>query len=98
MTTLQLQAQHHPYLASGINAMHLENRLGDVETDCRDRLRYPDDEQRAQKAITAAKKAGASRDEFQRELNLYLDKNVGNQNHRAALAMKQAKKLEKMWQ
>ena len=27
---------HH--LASGINAMHLENRLGDVKTDCRDRL------------------------------------------------------------
>jgi hypothetical protein len=58
----------------------------------------PEDEQRAQKAITAAKKAGASRDEFLRELNSYLDKNVGNQNHRAALAMKQAKKLEKMWQ
>ena len=36
MTTLQLPAHHH--LASGINAMHLENRLGDVETDCRDRL------------------------------------------------------------
>lgn len=58
---------------------------------------HPDDEKRAQKAITAAKNAGASRDEFQRELNLYLDKNVGNQNHRAALAMKQAKKLQKMW-
>src|ERR1700683_48650 len=36
MTTLQLPAHHH--LARGIYAMYLENRLGDVETDCRDRL------------------------------------------------------------
>src|SRR6516165_11641940 len=33
---LQLTTNHH--LASGINAMHLKDRLGDVETDCRDRL------------------------------------------------------------
>jgi hypothetical protein len=25
-------------LASGINAMHLKHRLGDVETDCRNHL------------------------------------------------------------
>src|SRR5579862_4635602 len=36
MTTLQLTPHHH--LASGIYAMYLENRLGDVETDCRDRF------------------------------------------------------------
>jgi hypothetical protein len=33
---LQLAANYHP--ASGINAVNLEDRLGDVETDCRDRL------------------------------------------------------------
>jgi hypothetical protein len=32
---LQLTADDH--LASRINAVDLENRLGDVETDCRDR-------------------------------------------------------------
>jgi hypothetical protein len=58
---------------------------------------HPEDEKRAKKAIAAAKEAGVSRAEFQQEMNSYLDKNVGNQNHRAALAMKQAKKLEKMW-
>jgi hypothetical protein len=31
-----LGANYH--LASGINAVNLEDRLGDVETDCRDRL------------------------------------------------------------
>jgi hypothetical protein len=36
MATIQLAADHH--LASGINAVDLEDRLGDVETDCRDRL------------------------------------------------------------
>jgi hypothetical protein len=36
MATLQLAADHH--LAPGINSMNLEDRLGDVETDCRDRL------------------------------------------------------------
>jgi len=33
---LQLAADDH--LASGINSVNLEDRLGDVETDCRDRL------------------------------------------------------------
>jgi hypothetical protein len=33
---LQLTADDH--LASGINTMHLKNRLGDIETDCCDRL------------------------------------------------------------
>src|SRR3981189_2604068 len=33
---LQLAADDH--LASGINSVNLEHRLGDVETDCRDRL------------------------------------------------------------
>jgi hypothetical protein len=33
---LQLAANHH--LAGGINSVHLEDRLGDIETDCRDRL------------------------------------------------------------
>ena len=33
---LQLAANDH--LAAGINAVNLEYRLGDVETDCRDRL------------------------------------------------------------
>src|SRR5262245_38028946 len=33
---LQLMAEDH--LAGSINAMYLEHRLGDVETDCRDRL------------------------------------------------------------
>jgi hypothetical protein len=36
MTPLQLPADDH--LASGINAMHLNYRLGDVETDCRNHL------------------------------------------------------------
>ena len=35
--TLQLTADDH--LASSINAVHLKDRLGDVETDCRNRLR-----------------------------------------------------------
>ena len=34
--TLQLATDDH--LASGINSVNLEDRLGDVETDCRDRL------------------------------------------------------------
>ena len=33
---LQLPADDH--LASGINAMHLKDRLGDIETDCRNYL------------------------------------------------------------
>jgi hypothetical protein len=33
---LQLPADNH--LTSGINSVNLEDRLGDVETDCRDRL------------------------------------------------------------
>src|SRR6266702_4895838 len=36
VTTLQLTANDH--LASGINSVHLEDRLGDIEPDCRDRL------------------------------------------------------------
>src|SRR5664279_3374669 len=36
MAPLQLTADNH--LASGINAVDLEYRLGDIETDCRDRL------------------------------------------------------------
>ena len=35
-TSLQPPADHH--LTCGINAMHSENRLGCVETDCHDRL------------------------------------------------------------
>ena len=34
-TTLQLTANDH--LPGSINAVHLKNRLGDVETNCRDR-------------------------------------------------------------
>jgi hypothetical protein len=34
--TLQLTADHH--LTGGINAVHLKNRLRDIETNCRDRL------------------------------------------------------------
>jgi len=33
IATLQLTANNH--LASSINAMNLKNRLGDIETDCR---------------------------------------------------------------
>jgi hypothetical protein len=33
---IQLAADDH--LASGINSVHLEDRLGNVEPDCRDRL------------------------------------------------------------
>jgi hypothetical protein len=33
---LQLAADNH--LTRGINSVNLEDRLGDVETDCRDRL------------------------------------------------------------
>jgi hypothetical protein len=36
VATLQLAADNHP--AGGINSVDLENRLGDVETDCRDHL------------------------------------------------------------
>src|SRR5277367_1050782 len=36
IATLQLTADHH--LASSINAVDLEDRLGNVETDCRNRL------------------------------------------------------------
>jgi hypothetical protein len=36
VATLQLSADNH--LAGGINAMDLENRLGDVEADCRNRF------------------------------------------------------------
>jgi hypothetical protein len=32
----QLPAQDH--LAGRINAMHLKDRLGDIETDCRNRM------------------------------------------------------------
>jgi hypothetical protein len=36
VATLQLPADDHP--AGGINSVDLENRLGDIETDCCDRL------------------------------------------------------------
>ena len=36
IATLQLAADD--YLAGGINSVNLEDRLGNVETDCRDRL------------------------------------------------------------
>jgi hypothetical protein len=36
VATLQLATDDH--LASGINSVNLEDRLGDVETDSRDRL------------------------------------------------------------
>jgi hypothetical protein len=36
MATLELAADDN--LAGTINAMHLKDRLGDIETDCRDRL------------------------------------------------------------
>jgi len=36
VTPLQLPADDH--LATGVNAVDLEYRLGNVETDCRDRL------------------------------------------------------------
>jgi hypothetical protein len=36
VATLQLTADYH--LALRINAVDLKNRLGDVETDCRDRF------------------------------------------------------------
>jgi hypothetical protein len=36
LATLQLAANNH--LAGTINAMNLKDRLGDVETDCRNRL------------------------------------------------------------
>src|SRR3954452_20908097 len=36
VATLQLTADDH--LPGSINAVHLKDRLGDVETDCRDRL------------------------------------------------------------
>jgi hypothetical protein len=36
VTTLQLAADDH--LTGGINSVDLENRLGDIKTDCRDRL------------------------------------------------------------
>jgi hypothetical protein len=35
-SALQLPADH--YLAGAINAMDLKHRLGDIETDCRNRL------------------------------------------------------------
>jgi hypothetical protein len=34
----KLERQDLATLAGGINAVHLEDRLGDVETECRDRL------------------------------------------------------------
>jgi hypothetical protein len=36
VTTLQLAADDH--LTGAINSVDLENRLGDIKTDCRDRL------------------------------------------------------------
>src|SRR6516165_559596 len=36
IATLQLTTDDH--LTSGINAVDLEHRFGDIETDCRDRL------------------------------------------------------------
>jgi hypothetical protein len=36
VATLQLAADY--YLANGINSVDLENRLGDIETNCRDCL------------------------------------------------------------
>jgi hypothetical protein len=36
MATLQLATNDH--LAGGVNAVNLEDRLGDIETDCRDCL------------------------------------------------------------
>jgi hypothetical protein len=38
VATLQLAAYDH--LASSINAVDLKHRLGNVETDCRDRLHW----------------------------------------------------------
>jgi NAD-dependent SIR2 family protein deacetylase len=36
VSTLQLTADYH--LSGGINAVHLKNRLRDVQSDCRDHL------------------------------------------------------------
>src|SRR5215467_14269956 len=36
VSSLQLPAQDH--LAGRVNSMHLKDRLGDIETDCRNRL------------------------------------------------------------
>jgi hypothetical protein len=33
-----LQLTTHYHLATSVNAVNLEDRLGDIETDCRDRL------------------------------------------------------------
>lgn len=58
---------------------------------------HPEDEHRARKAVSAAKKAGASRDDFQKEMILFLDNNVSDQFVHSMFATKQTKKLHKLW-
>ena len=58
---------------------------------------HPLDEDRAKKAIKAAKDAGASRDEFEKELVWHVYKNVQAADYLKEHLDKTVKKLHKLW-
>ncbi len=55
------------------------------------------DRSQAKKAITAAKKAGASRNDFERELADYISRDVANPQYRDRRLAEQSKELAKLW-
>ena len=58
---------------------------------------HPSDEQQAKDAIAIAHKAGATRDDFEKEMLWHLYKNVKHRELFLELADNQVKKLDKMW-
>lgn len=58
---------------------------------------HPLDEGRAKQAIKDAKAAGATKDDFEKEMVWHVYKNVKNPDVRNERFSDQAKKLDKMW-
>ena len=58
---------------------------------------HPSDEQQAKDAIAIARKAGATRDDFEKEMLWHLHKIVKHRELFLELADNQVKELEKMW-
>ena len=58
---------------------------------------HPTDEERAKKAIREAKAAGASRDDFEKEMVWYIYKNVTADGFLQEHTKEQVRRLHKMW-
>jgi hypothetical protein len=58
---------------------------------------HPSDEAQAKDAIAMAQKAGATRDDFEKEMLWHVYKNAKHRESFWELVDNQAKKLEQMW-